>query len=301
MMKSLSLCLLLLVFLIAIVFCVRDLQLFSQDEIGRVDMQGLRAASEKLHALIKQVQTRSQNQDKNNLEGFSTAQPKQVEFYLNAGNVSWVKTVCETGFNGGHSALALMYGSRTSKLISFDFMDKTFHPAVQKSFVESFGKERIQSFVAGDSTQTLPAFIQSNGAVKCNIISIDGGHTLEVAGKDIDNFYQMADCNHMLLMDDIFQKYANKWNVHHVDGAKDAWVRAIGQNKVKQLGCYEYYEDQEEIWRDKDVWGAGKKLPRAFCVGKFILPQCKHNFGGQAIKNILKGMNLPLCGKSGCN
>jgi len=294
--------LLLFLFFISIAFCARDLQLFSPNDIGKEDMGGLMAASQKLHMLIKQVQSRSHEGEKSNLEGFSTAQPKQVEFYLRAGNLSWIETVCETGFNGGHSALSLLYGSKTSRLISFDFMDKTFHPTVQRAFEESFGKERIQSFVAGDSTKTLPEFVKSNGgSVKCSIISIDGGHTLEVARSDIDNFFQLADCNHILLMDDIFQKYANKWNVHHVDGAKDAWVNAINQNKIKQFGCYEYYEDQEEIWRDKDVWGASKRLPRAFCAGTFVLPNCPHNVGVKAIKSILKVMDLPPCDQSGCN
>jgi hypothetical protein len=229
--------------------------------------------------------------------------PQQMQFYLEAGHTPWVHQVCETGFNGGHSAIALLYGNSNSSLTSFDLMDKSFQPAAMALFKSIFGEHRVQ-FVAGDSTKTVPAHLPRNGF--CQLFSVDGGHSYEVATADIINFQRLSDCDNIVLMDDIFQKYADTWNVHHVDGAMNAWVNAVSSNKIKQFGCYEYFINIENyfggIFVDSGV-GSWKKVPRAFCVGTFAsLPSCPPSKKAEnRALEILKMMDLTPCAKSGCN
>jgi hypothetical protein len=285
---------------------VCGVQLFDKG-IGTDDLNLLVNGSKSLHRFIKEAQQKSKSKN-NLLEGFAAAQMKQLEFYMRAGNTQWVDTVCETGFNGGHSSLALLFGSTKSKLISFDLFNKPFQGQVLLSFQDTFGRDRVDmnNFVGGDSTVSLPKYIElRSSSVKCNIISIDGGHSFDVAYSDLINLRKIASCDHILLMDDIFQKYADVWNVHHVDGAKYAWIKAIKEKLIEQLGCYEYYEEQEDIWRDEGVWDAKKRLPRAFCVGTYTdLSNCKdskNKAGRKRIKDIMKKMSLPSCPSSACN
>ena len=45
--------------------------------------------------------------------------------------------------------------------------------------------------------------------VTCDLISIDGGHTTDVASADFNNFKKMASCRHLILFDNYPQKSFN--------------------------------------------------------------------------------------------
>ena len=141
------------------------------------------------------------------LEGFIAASRVQLEAYLLAGHTHWAHRICETGFNGGHSALALMFGSMGSKMSSFDFMDKSFQPLAMQLMKQLFGSDRI-TFIAGNTKTTLQNLTAMH---LCNIISIDGGHSYDDSSSDIMNFFHHSACNNIILMDDIFQKALVKW------------------------------------------------------------------------------------------
>ena len=59
----------------------------------------------------------------------------------------------------------------------------------------------------GDSTKTLPIFMRENPDVKCDLISVDGGHTVEVASSDFAHFYHMANSPNWLMYDNHPDKY----------------------------------------------------------------------------------------------
>jgi len=44
----------------------------------------------------------------------------------------------------------------------------------------------------GDSTKTVPTFIQANPTFRCDLIFVDGGHTYAIAKADLENFASIA-------------------------------------------------------------------------------------------------------------
>lgn len=271
------------------------------DKIGSTDIGALLLSLEVLHRLTKA----SIVPGSPSFEGFLATQRRQVLLYLLSGHTEWVDSVCETGFNGGHSAMSLLFGSKKSKLISFDFFNKQFQYVAHQLLVNTFGSQRIK-IVTGDTVSTLPTFIAKteNAGHRCNLIAIDGGHQYEVASSDILNFEKISACDNIVLMDDVYQKYADAWNAHHVDGAKFAWNDAVTSKKIKQYGCYEFFDNVPELYVDPGVWGGADHLPRSFCIGSFSIPHCPAEFSTKVemrIKDILGTIGLISCDTGCCN
>ena len=44
----------------------------------------------------------------------------------------------------------------------------------------------------GDSVKTLPEFQRQNPDVKCDMMSVDGGHKAPISRADLENFYNMS-------------------------------------------------------------------------------------------------------------
>jgi len=148
-----------------------------------------------------------------------------------------VETVCEIGFNAGHSALNALLAKEGIRVLSFDlggFWDQYSqysYELLQKSFPGQ------HTLVLGDSTVTVPKFIRDRpNYQKCNILFVDGGHTKEVASADIFNMAPLANQTfHRLVVDDA------DWG-----DVRDAWSEAIDHKFVKETGwiysnyCLEY-------------------------------------------------------------
>ena len=52
--------------------------------------------------------------------------------------------------------------------------------------------------IRGDSTVSVPEFFDMYPDVKCDIVSVDGGHSHSVATKDLKNFRRAAAPNHVV-------------------------------------------------------------------------------------------------------
>ena len=165
-----------------------------------------------------------------------------------------VKTICEIGFNSGHSAsvwlavrektfrvffplriffLPLFFGgfieasfsveeeeklshvspprvsqnlpskhkqaNPNAKVIMFDLWEHAYAPkaeawlrspaAAAHGIVD--GDARL-TVVKGSSLETVPEFAADNPDVKCDLISVDGGHTYDVALKDLEYMHLLA-------------------------------------------------------------------------------------------------------------
>ena len=238
-------------------------------------------------------------------EGFLACQYRQVYLYMLSGATEWVRNVCETGFNGGHSAFSLLFSSNTSNILSFDLMNKRFQFVAKQLFESLFGVKRL-SIIPGDSMESLPRYISEHPNHSCDLIAIDGGHQFQVALSDVLNFQQMSSCDNIVMMDDVFQKYSDEWGTHHVDGARDSWLQAISSGIIKQYGCYEFYEETSDVWVDVGVWGGSSLLPRSFCIRLFVKDSsiCPFNISMKSEKRILeilKEIGLPSCEVGCCN
>jgi Methyltransferase domain len=102
-----------------------------------------------------------------------------------------VHTVCETGFNAGHSTFNFLTANRRLVVHSFDISSHGYSKPIADKLSSMFPDRFF--YHIGDSRQTVPQFIAANPQVTCSIINIDGGHTTPVAFADVTNFASVAD------------------------------------------------------------------------------------------------------------
>jgi Methyltransferase domain len=134
----------------------------------------------------------------------------------------FVHTVCETGFNAGHSSFNFLTANPQVVVHSFDISSHGYSKRIAKKLSEMFPGRFF--YHSGDSQKTIPQFIAENPQVNCSLINVDGGHTFEIAYADVTNFASVADVNNGAII--TFDDYPSRTN-----GA--AWDRA------KQLGYIE--------------------------------------------------------------
>jgi len=135
-----------------------------------------------------------------------------------------VQTICETGFNAGHSALRfLAMSSAKAKVYEFDMGSHNYsHPSA--ALLQKWFPERL-TVTWGDSTKTLPEFVQKNPGVKCDVLVVDGGHQYEVSLSDLISFSKMAATGNRLTIDD------TPCNAGYCPGPTQAW------EVLKASGC----------------------------------------------------------------
>jgi hypothetical protein len=140
--------------------------------------------------------------------------------------LDFVQTVCETGFNGGHSSFNFLTAKPNIVLHTFDIGSHYYVPKMGNYLKQKFG-DRFFQYI-GDSTKTLRAFVANNsvpGGVKCDLIHVDGGHSYEVALKDSENFGRLANLAHNVVFSD---------NINY-EGASKAWKEMLTLGTIKEL------------------------------------------------------------------
>jgi len=163
-------------------------------------------------------------------EGHSNECPEQTIAMNNLASSPEVKTICETGFNGGHSSLRWLLHSN-AHVYSFDLAAHPYSlPAAQwmsQTFPDRF------KITWGDSTVTLPIFAQQNPNVKCDVVFVDGGHLQDIATADLKNFRVMAQANATLMSSRVMidDTYCSPgWCL----GPTTAWQEAVGAGIVQE-------------------------------------------------------------------
>jgi precorrin-6B methylase 2 len=109
-------------------------------------------------------------------------QPRE---YLSYASLPWVKTVCEVGFAGGHSTVVYMTANPNVTIYSFDNFHKRGLTSTAYEMLRGNGHITL---IEGDSTKTVPAFMEDHPDVYCDIISIDGAHHAKFPDTDLRNF-----------------------------------------------------------------------------------------------------------------
>lgn len=176
-------------------------------------------------------------------EGFTQQIPWQIDdLKLLCKNA---KTVLEIGFNAGHSSELFLELNPDSKIVSFDL---GFYSCV------SAGKEYIDNkfpgrhtLILGDSTQTIPKYIQDNPGMKFDFIFIDGGHDYLIASADLLNCKGLANKDTIVAIDDtIFTCY--EWSHFYNKGPSKAWEEGISNGLVEQLESKDYISGRGMSW-----------------------------------------------------
>ena len=112
-------------------------------------------------------------------------------------------TYCEIGFNGGHSAVAMLLANPRLVVHSFDLMAwKYSEPAVNLLQIQWPKRFHMHK---GDSLKTVPAWTSENAA-SCDIIFVDGDHSTKGAWLDMRNMREAAAPGAICLADDINSK-----------------------------------------------------------------------------------------------
>ena len=138
--------------------------------------------------------------------------PRQLSayFWLVANTVSEVLSmsssvnttvnVCETGFNAGHSAAFFLEIHPNIRYYGWD-LGTEFSSAkpVAEMMKKKFGDRFFT--IWGDSKATVPSYLNSTG-IKCDVISVDGEHTMNGSLSDLRNFMVSSKNTSLFLVDD---------------------------------------------------------------------------------------------------
>jgi hypothetical protein len=158
------------------------------------------------------------------VEGFSTQEPPEVAAYIEMAQDESVHTICETGFNAGHSTLVWLLANPTAHVYSFDLGQYAYTTAAAAFLKQKF-PDRF-TLTVGDSTQTLPKFVLDHPDVRCDLAVVDGGHMYEVASADLLNMQALSSAVARVVVDDT--PCAVSWCL----GPALAWAGMIKQNRV---------------------------------------------------------------------
>ncbi|ELT91639.1 hypothetical protein CAPTEDRAFT_212548 [Capitella teleta] len=149
------------------------------------------------------------------LEGHSGQIFEQQMVYVKLAQLPFVKTICETGFNAGHSTLIWLAAKNGTKVYSFDLGSHKYAKKMAQHLQSMYPGRLIVTW--GDSTKTLPQFHGAHPEVKCDLIIVDGGHSVPIATDDFVNFRRMASSSNIVVFDDyptkrgLGQRLASVW------------------------------------------------------------------------------------------
>jgi hypothetical protein len=158
-------------------------------------------------------------------EGTVVSSEKALAMYFEIARGPNVKTLCETGFNAGHSAAIWMNANPEARMFSFDLGQFDYTMGNGEIMVSMFG-DRFE-LILGDSKYALPEFSRRYPDVKCDVVSVDGDHSTEGAYADLKHFRDMASCRNWVLMDDV------GWN-----STNTAWQKAKDDGIITQVECF---------------------------------------------------------------
>jgi predicted O-methyltransferase YrrM len=188
-------------------------------------------------------------------EGSIAFSSLQLEYYFEYAKSPTVKTICEIGFNAGHSAAVMLVANPNAHLVAFDTLQYEYSKTTSALMKELF-PDRF-TLIVGDSAETLPQFRQENPDFKCDLIAIDGDHTYEGVLDDLYNMREMASCRNFVLADDTGFESVNR-----------AWQQAKNEDVLHQMHC------MMDPQANKHWMMFGKLADRSWCSGYFLADDC---------------------------
>lgn len=167
------------------------------------------------------------------------------------------KKICETGFNAGVSSLAWLCSSPDTIVYSFDIGQWPYVPIARDYLQAVFGQHRL-TLTLGDSTQTIPQAIQAKH-MSCDVAFVDGGHTEDVALRDMRNFKNMTKPNGRLLVENC-----------NAQGQANGWGGMPSVNHAYQLAIKEGVIQHERQISTAGCSGPDLTKCREICVAHYI-------------------------------
>ncbi|CAN0034459.1 unnamed protein product, partial [Heterosigma akashiwo] len=157
------------------------------------------------------------------IEGHSGQYPGKIKVFQRlVQEYRSMSTVCEIGFNAGHSAMAFLAASSRIRVVSFDLgtnrapkgSGQTYAARAQ-DFVSSVFPGR-SILVVGNASYTVPTFAEFSHPFRCDFILVDGGHSYEQAVDDLQNMKLLAQSGrNVVLIDDLeYEGVYKAWETH---------------------------------------------------------------------------------------
>mmetsp|Transcript_34976 Transcript_34976/g.48866 ORF Transcript_34976/g.48866 Transcript_34976/m.48866 type:complete len:302 (+) Transcript_34976:140-1045(+) len=181
--------------------CQKQLrEIFEQGLWKDVDLSSYNELAAKMDEIMPEIQ-----------EGHSGQLVAERKAYILMASLPCVRRICEIGFNGGHSAALWLKAAPKAEVVMFDLWNHTYNargeaflrdPRSTREFQLPNANERLH-IIKGSSLKTVPSFARDFPEKKCDLISIDGGHTEDIARADLWSMANLANRNfHVLLLDD---------------------------------------------------------------------------------------------------
>lgn len=120
-------------------------------------------------------------------------------------------TICELGFNAGHSALLMLEALPDAKLVSFDLGDADWADANQKLLAFMYAP-RFR-YIKGDSAET----VRAAADLKCDAFFIDGSKSTEARYADVLNFRSLSRPGAILFMDEVSSEACARGTMSETD------------------------------------------------------------------------------------
>lgn len=155
-----------------------------------------------------------------------------------------IKNIFEIGFNAGHSADLFLSNNKNIMLTSFDLGNHNY-VSTAKEYVDLTYPGR-HLLILGDSAVTIPQYINTQPAIKYDVIFIDGGHDYLVAKSDVENCSKLAHKDTIVILDDtMFTKGGEaSWTA----GPTQVWTEYINQNKIIEIDHKDYCPGRGMSW-----------------------------------------------------
>jgi hypothetical protein len=134
------------------------------------------------------------------------------------------RTICDTSFNSGHSALRFLSQS-PANVIEFDDGSHRYSHRASRFLKSKFGTRFEIMF--GDRNVQVPEYHQKHLDSKCDLIVVDGARNYSRAYTDLINFAKMSSKDHVLAMDN------TPCGASYCAGPTQAWQELVS------LGCIE--------------------------------------------------------------
>ncbi len=176
-------------------------------------------------------------------EGYCQQVQEQVEDLINLTNKPNIN-VMEIGFNAGHSAEVFLKNNNNLRLVSFDLGEQNYATPAKDYIDENYPNRH--ELIIGDSTVTVPIYLENNKDAKFDFIFIDGGKDYEIVNADIENCFHFAHKDTIVAVNDTM--FTSGWEQFYTIGPTRAWVEHLQQNKIIELNRKDYLEGRGMSW-----------------------------------------------------
>lgn len=176
-------------------------------------------------------------------QGYCQQIHQQMEDLINLTNQPNIN-VMEIGFNAGHSSEVFLKNNNNLTVVSFDLGDQDCS-APAKEYIDETYPNRHE-LIIGDSTTTVPIYLENNKDKKFDFIFIDGGKDYDVVNADMVNCSHFAHKDTIVAVNDTM--FTDEWLVPYTIGPTRVWIEQLQENKIIELNRISYCFGRGMSW-----------------------------------------------------